>query len=267
MNPLAFLQCHLKDEWRCRLMKVCLLLIERVNPGVDFLMIDNASPIDPRPWLPGEWFDCGVCLPPGTERGFGTVPPIRPADRVLMRFPDAIGHFHDDENRQPPPQDGPGRGIMVGLRMAHLYGYKQVVHHGSDNLCAVPYRRMFDMMFRETACFPKTQDGYYEWDIFLIKDLPWLIESRFIERYDWPSQKPDWQGAPVGELVYENLLQGHFNVLPMRGCRGGMAGVDTHNLEEKYGSGLDWITHVSPEGFAMALRMMGHGDLAPLLRP
>ena len=264
MNTLAFLSTHLRDEWRARLTRTCLTLIDRLNPDIHYLVVDNASPIDPLPWLPGEWLDGGVCLPPGTESGLGTIPD-RPGRRTLVRFPDSLGHFHADERRIPPPMDGPGRAIMVGLRIAHHYGYERVVHQGNDALCAMSYQSLFDQMMKPVACLPDVVDGYPEWDIFTIKDLDWLINFQFIEKYGWPDQKPDWMGAPVGELVYKRIFAGHYDVIPLRGGRGSMHGIDAHNMREKYPDGIDWGTHWSPEGFATFLDMTGHADLIPML--
>lgn len=246
-------------------MRVCLTLIDRLNSDIDYLLIDNASPIDPLSRLEGDWTDGGICLPRGTESGLGTIP-RRPSSRMLLRFPDSLGHFHADEGREPPPMDGPGRAIMAGLRIAHEYGYERVVHQGNDTLCAVSYDSLFAQMTRPTACLPDTPAGYPEWDIWPIKDLKWLIDFQFIEKYDWPSQKPDWMGSPVGEMQYAEILKSHYDIIPLRGCRGGMAGVDAHNMRETYPHGIDWITHVSPEGFETFLEMTDHADLITMLR-
>lgn len=245
-------------------MKTAVTLIDRLNPDLDYLMIDNASPIDPLPWLPGEWLDGGICLPPGTERGLGTIPE-RPARRTLLRFPDSLGHFHADEGREPAPMDGPGRAIMVGLRIAHKYGYERVVHQGIDTLVNVTYDSLFDQMTQPTACLPDTPDGYPEWDVWPIKDLKWLIDFQFIEKYNWPEQKPDWMGSPVGEVQYAELLKDHYGVIPLRGCRGAMSKTYATNMRERYPDGIDFYTHGGIEDFTMCLELMGHADLIPML--
>ena len=150
---------------------------------------------------------------------------------------------------------------MTGLRIAHLSGYDRVVHHGSDNLCSLPYSWFWDHMTKPTAHLGITPAGYPEWDIWPIKDLKWLIDFGFIEKYDWPNQKPDWLGHPVGEVAYETILRGHYDVLPIYGARGGMAGVDAHNMREKFPDRLEYITHVTTEGYAKFLEINGHSDL------
>lgn len=244
-------------------MRACFALIDRLNPDIDYLLIDNASPIDPLPWLPGAWGDLGVCLPAGTEK-LGRVP-VTASRRALLRFPDSLGHFNTDRGREPPPMDGPGRAIMTGLQIAYAYGYERVVHQGIDTLCAVSYDSLFDRMSQPTACLPDTPAGYPEWDIWPIKDLRWLIDFQFIEKYAWPTQKPDWLGGVIGERQYAEILNGHYDVIPLRGCRGDMAGIDANNMREKFPDGIDWATHVSPDGFRLFLEMTGHADLVSML--
>ena len=100
MRDLCFLSCHVREPQRARLIATCIRLIDRLNPGIAMLMIDNGSPLDPLGFLPREWRDCGANL------DGGLIPLLIRDGRHLCRFSDGIGHFNADRHRDPPPQDG-----------------------------------------------------------------------------------------------------------------------------------------------------------------
>lgn len=261
MNPLLCeLSVHLTNEWRGRLLRTCVTLIDRLNPDLDYLLIDNASPIDPTPFLPGAWDDMGVCLSDHGEA------PIKPPGRTIMRFPDAIGHFHHNQGQEPPPRDGPGRSNMTSLKIAYASGYQRSVYQETDCLFVRSYEEGFAQLTKKVGCQDRCSQGYLDWNMRYHADLPWLDEFRFVEKYDWPNQQPDWLGHPVGEFVYEHILGEHLQVLPMRGCRAGMEGVTADNLRERFPDGIEWLTHADELGFTEFLSYTGHDDLIPMLR-
>ena len=262
MKPLLCeLSVHLTSEWRGRLLRTCVTLIDRLNPGgLDILLIDNASPIDPVPWMPGAWDDMGVCL--ATD---GPIP-VKPPGRTIMHFPDAIGHFHHNQGQDPPPKDGPGRSNMTSLQIAYASGYERSVYQETDCLFVRPYEEGFSQLTKKVGCQDRTIQNYCDWNIRYHADLPWLRDFQFVEKYDWQNQKPDWMGAPVGEFVYEHILGDNLQILPMRGCRAGMAGVTTANLRERFSDGIEWITHADQPCFEEFLAYTGFSDMIPVLR-
>lgn len=238
MKTLILTQCHLKTEQQGRLLGTTVRLAQRLNPGYDVLLMDNASPIDPTPFLPKD---------PAVE---------------IERFPDAIGHFsHKFADEREDRRDGPGRAIMTGLQAAIDSGYDRLVYLEDDCLFARPFEEGFAQMTKPVACLPRGRWGYLDWNMFWVADLAWLKASRFIERYDWPTQK---QGpGNEGERIYENLLVPNLNVLPFKGGRG-EGYVNAHNLRAVYPA-CDFLTHVDRECYAEFLRMNGHNDLADKL--
>lgn len=260
MKLLCELSVHLTNEWRGRLLRTCVTLIDRLNPDLDILLIDNASPVDPLPFLPGNWDDMGVCL--STD---GPIP-VKPPGRTVMRFPDSLGHFHVDKQRDPPPKDGPGRSNMTSLRIAYASGYERSVYQETDCLFVRPYEEGFSQLTKKVGCQDKTAQGYLDWNIRYHADLPWLRDFQFVERYDWPNRVGDFRGEPVGEIIYADILGEHLQVLPMRGCRAGMAGVHADNLRERFPDGIEWITHADERGFEEFLKYTGCDDLIPMLR-
>ncbi len=250
-NTLILCQCHLQREEQGKLLGVCLELLHRLNP-YDFLLIDNASPLDPLSFI----------IPHDD----------RPVD--IFRFPDAIGHFspkfvHEHEE----PKDGPGRANMTGLQMARASGYDRVVYIESDSLVFRPLEEGFAKMTKPVACLPRLKWGYCEWAIWWNADIPWLVDThKFIEKYDWPSKTKHHK---EGERIYEDILGPHLQILPWKGDRGDWwpkpdgtwahGWITADNLKVVYPDGLDWITHVQTPCFAEALRMNGHADLVSRL--
>jgi hypothetical protein len=237
MRDLIFLQCHLRSEERGRLMNVAIKLLERLNPDSDILLIDNASPLDPFRFVPYETFT------------------------LYLRFAQAIGHMapaYRDE--RPNPKDGPGRAIMTALRLAMELGYDRASYHESDALLFKPNQWAWDRMTKPVGCQPRTYGGFLDYQAWYIKDLKWFNEFDFIGKYDWKTRGPD----PIGEIVYEQILGEHMEVLPMSGGR--MEGeITEEKLRAVYRDGIDFITHTETNVFAAALEINGHSDLIGLL--
>ncbi len=261
MRLLCELSVHLTSAYRGHLLRTVITLIDRLNPDLDILLIDNGSPLDPLPFLPGApWDDMGVCL--ATD---GPIP-AKPPGRTLMRFGDALGHFHHDARRDPPPKDGPGRSNMTSLRIAYASGYERSVYQETDCLMVRPYEEGFAQLTKKVGCQDKTAQNYPDWNIRYHGDLPWLRDFQFVEKYDWPNRIGDNRGEPVGEQIYADILGEHLQVIPLRGCRAGMAGVTPENLRERYPDGIDYITHTDQRGFEAFLEYTGYADLIPTLR-
>ncbi len=265
-RTLIYAQCHLKAEEQGRLLGVAIELNQRLNPSWDFLLIDNASPLDPVDILSGCAFGEKLLddyLPTELHQGIVNV----------WRFCDAIGHFSPKfTHEMPTPKDGPGRAMMKGLEIARASGYDRVVYAESDTLFAKPFEEGFAQMKRPTACLPRTKWGYLDWQAWWIADLPWLVDQhKFIEKYDWPNQT----GTPEGERVYETILSGYLDVLPWRGGRGDgwirpdgswqPSWITGHNMRTLFPEGIDYLTHCDTDAYKEFLRMNGHDDLVERL--
>jgi len=264
VKTLIFTQCFLKTEAQGRLMATSIKLMERLNPGVDILLIDNASPIDPRIPLGGDWSDLSPVLL--DDAGNILEPLYEPARRSIAVFREAIGHFHYDKHNMVAPRDGPGRAIMTALKIAALSGYDRAAYMESDCLFALPLQWGWDRMVKPCACEPRIPYGYLDWQCWWIRDLQWLVnEFDFPARYDWPNRKPDWMGDLCGELIYEQILGDHLEALPLRGGRGDAIKLTRGKLREMFPTGCDFLTHADVEDFATFLEMNGHADLVQLL--
>lgn len=253
MADLIFLQCHLRSEERGRLMNVAIKLLQRLNPGIDILLIDNASPINPR-----HWFD-----PPDLyilSEMSDVVPKI--GGSSIVRFYESIGHMAPAyAAERPNPKDGPGRAIMRALEIAIASGYDRASYHESDALLSKPNEWAWQRMSQPTACQPFTRyGGFLDYQAWYIADLKWLRDFQFIEKYSWKTRGP----IPCGEIVYEQILGDYMEVLPMTGGR-----MEGDLTEEKfravYADGCDFITHTDTEIFAAFLEVNGHPDLVEYL--
>ena len=249
-NTVIFSQVYLNTAEQGRLMAVCLELTRRLNPGWPLMLMDNASPLDPFAFMPREWVE------------------------HYHRFTDAIGHFSPKYTHEhDEPRDGPGRAIMTALHLARDAGYDRAVHMEADALCAVPFEDGFRRMTKPTACLPRIKWGYLDWQVWWIADLKWLVDDhRFLDKYNWPAKtKHDKEG----ERIYEDLLAGFLEVIPLKGGRGDgyykpdgewVSGwIRADNLAAVFPGGIDYITHVHTSTFAEFLRLNGHDDLAEKL--
>lgn len=293
MKTLVFSQCRVVHDIHGRLLRTCLELVQRLNPGIDVLLIDNASPLSLQPYLTGTPYGwAGLQLP---DEGYTPAhSTILTAHHTVAVFNSAIGHFNHDRHREPPPRDGPGRAISTALSIAMASGYERAAYIEGDCLCFRPVSWGFDYMARirrprydpvsfnltrepditkpvplavaPTVGFqPRLPVGYLDNNVWLFSDLRWLANVRAVERYDWPNRKGDFRGEPTGEQIWERIFADDLSVIPWRGGRAGMCGFDAGNLRERFPDGIDYITHADRAGYCAALSMMGHSDLAPYL--
>jgi hypothetical protein len=267
LKTLIFMQAFLKNEGQCALFRTAMALAERLNPECDFLVIDNAGPMDARIALGGHWSESNdIPLPddgdakalPWSSNGLGK--------RTIAHFASAIGHFHYDKHNMVQPRDGPGRAFTCAATMACLSGYDRLVTMESDLLCALPAEWAFERLDRPVGCQPRMPYGYLDWQVVWIADLKWFVqEFDFPAKYDWPSRKPDWLGDDCGEVIFERILGDYAQPLPVRGGRGDAIKLVRGTLRERFPEGCDFITHVEREDFALFLVMNGQEDLMPPL--
>ncbi len=214
-------------------------LIRKLNPSVQTLVIDNASPVDPKPYAePEMWF----------------------------RTPDALGHFFHDATRDPPPRDGPGRGHALGWSIAMAMDFQRGVYIEADSLFRLPVSWGFDQMTSNVACQPRCKYYAKDWHVWWVRDLKWFREFDFIRRYDWPNRK----GEPLeeaGEIIYANIFGSHAQPLPIRGERGDAIGLNVSNVGQLYPDGIDIATHVGTEFYHHVLRAWGHADISEKFTP
>lgn len=259
-RTLIWSQVHLRSVGQGRLFAACQELIRRLNPEADLLVIDNASPIAPENFIDGPWQQCH--LRPLSE----VVPTLEPGSHVgakvpaMVHFHESLGHFFHGHSHGRPVRDGPGRAHTLALKMALAAGYDRACYIEADCLFRRPVGPIMDAMTRPVGCQPRIKYGYLDWHVWPIKDM--AMASHFIEKYDWKNRVGEPGGELPGEHVYEDIFGDQLEVLPLDVVRGDVYAMTAGNMGQLFPHGLDGLTHVPLDCFALALRQWGFADMA-----
>ncbi len=263
MSLLLWQQVHLRHPDQGRIFKASHELARRLNPEADFLVIDNASPVDPGPYLPAGSLECKLG-PHSIE-----VPQLAPRADLptqgtqVVKFHESIGHFFHGHTYGLPVRDGPGRAHTLALQMALKAGYDRACYIEADCLFRRPVGAIMDAMTQPVGCQARIKYGYLDWHV-------WPLTTRaamqhFITAYDWQHRVGEPGGELPGEHVYEDVFKDMLEVLPITVIRGDTISLTEHNLDLIFPDSLDGLTHVSLACFAMWLRKENHPDLAAIL--
>ena len=252
---ISFQSVHLRTVEQARLFAVSHALIERLNPGIHCLIMDNASPLDPMQFLNGSW-DL-IKIDDDHE-----VPTLK-LSHTIVRFKDSIGHFSyakRDENGKPIDcRDGPMRAVTKAIEIGIASGYERAVYQETDALCSLPYSWWFERMTKPVACQPVCRHGFTDWNVWPMW-LGYMQRSDFVGQYDWRNR----DGTEDGEIVVPRILGDNVEIIPVRGERWEFD-LSPEQFRRIYAGGCDLITHVSRETHAAFLEMSGHSDLVGLL--
>lgn len=257
MRDLIYQQVHLRTQAQGRLWATNQRLIRRLNPDCDFLVIDNASPLDPLAFDDRNWSH--MQLKPMDEHI-----PVLPETTVgsIIRFHESLGHFHYGHSHGLPVRDGPGRAFNLALRSASCSGYRRVCYIESDALFRHPVSWVFDQMKGWVGCQPRCAYGYLDWHVWPIKDMARFMAFDFLGKYDWKNRVGEPGGEKCGEHIYAEIFGDELEVVPMTGIRGDTVDLNEGNFARHFPAGSDYITHVNLTTFALWLEATGHGDLA-----
>lgn len=221
MKTLIFGTTYIATQERQRLTKHWIDLHRRLNPECDFLLIDSASPL-----------------------------PV-PAGVPAHSFADNIGHF-----------GGWGRAWTFGLQSAISGNYDCAVHIEGDSLLRLPVAPIIAEMERQGTVVASVlagggRDWRHNWveTGLMFFDVPYLCESRLIERYDWENRVL----PPYCEVVMRELIGGDLKLMPWR--------TERSNWEDGRGEGItldnvgefDWITHCRPEVYERFMELVMEG--------
>ena len=261
MKTLFWHQIHLRYPEQGRLWATCLKLVRRLNPGIDILVIDNASPLDPFQFVDRIGWDFQQLRPIGEVSAPSIPKPSALPGQSMVRFAESLGHFFHGHTFGGEVRDGPGRAMTLALSMAMREGFDRAAYIEADALYRHPLSWGFDRMTAPVACQPETTYGYLDWHVWWIKDLPWFEQFRFLEKYDWANRKGEAGGEPVAENVYRDILWPHVEPLPVTGVRGETIALGAADIERHFPAGMDLITHVTIDTFARWLEINGHADL------
>ncbi len=213
-------------------------LLTRLNPGVDRLVIDNASPLDPRRFATG-------------------------CDYYHLK--DSIGHFSPTyATERVKPKDGPGRAHTYAWQIAASLGYQRTFYCEADCLFAHPAEWGFAQMTKRIGAQPGVPAyGYkFDWHVVWVADIQWFVHGlKFPEKYGWETRTRH----PAGEVVYQEIMGEEVQELPVRGIRGETVGLNETNYREHFPDGCDLITHAPHGAQSIFLNDIGHADLVEKL--
>lgn len=183
-----------------------------LNPGCDLLLVDSASPVPVR----------GI---------------------PLLQLGDNIGHL----GRKG--RDGWGRAFCAGLQYAIDHGYDFVVHIEGDSLFRQPVAKFCEFMReQEIPAFVCGVNGtkfkefaWVETGIMFFS-VPYIRESNFIERYNWPDGESKKYPNTPEAVIYRMLnADDALNTAPINVMRDDKNILTVENVEE-----YDWISHAAP---------------------
>ena len=210
-------ELELLDFWRAA--------IERFNPGLEWLMIDDGSP--PQ-MLAAAGF--GPAVARFDIAGADPVAIRLDAPRSVASFPSNVGHLKNSLG-----QDGWSRSIVTGVKTAIANGYRHLVVLEMDMYTRLDLRAIVADMRASGAKAVTTRVnpwGFIETALMAL-DVAHLATIRFVDRYDWKrpflTPKPEW--------VYEAILR-DVTIMPWRGGRNDFGRFDAAAIER-----LDLLTH------------------------
>lgn len=230
MKPLLFGTCYVADEPMRDLVITWSRLNRKLNPGLDILLVDSASPFDPRYFLP-------------------TKAPLQ-ANVIVRRFDDNIGHLSRGG------RDGWGRAFCFGIEFAIQWGYSHIAYIDADMLFARPVMPILQKMARvgvKIACPLDPTYGFVE-NGLVFAEVEYLRKIDFVGRYDWPKSPQPESFDKLPERRFEKIVEDDLFLLPIRGLRDDYG----HFAETtNFSFGLDYLTHAKPAGFDFFLKMHG----------
>lgn len=216
-DTLIFATSYVGDFARRDLVKLWANVTTKLNPGVDILLIDSASPVDPRQFL--GWEDY-----PGDGRS-------------VYRFPDNIGHLNITGN------DGWGRAFCKGIEIAIDGGYDFIAHLDSDLIFCKPVTPIVDKLRRSSVkvAMPMGHPYMFTETAVLFASVSYLRDIKFIERYNWSKPK----NGKIPEVQCEEIFADELFCLPLRGMRNDANVITWQNFDRSFPYGLDFFTHSS----------------------
>lgn len=183
MKTLIAGTSYLSDESRCELAGLWLRVARSLNPGMDILVVDSASPFDPANYL-----DCEI-----------------------FRFDDNIGAISRHQ------KDGSGRAFCKALEVGIARGYDYCAFIETDLILAVQVSPVVQRMAKSAVrvCSPLASPYQFpEWGVSFW-DLEYVRASKFIERYGWEKAP----ARPIAEWRVLRLVESDYWQLPIHGRR------------------------------------------------
>jgi hypothetical protein len=212
VRVLIFGTTYCATEEQRDLAAMWAALHRAVNPECDLLLVDSDSPLAIH-------------------------------DVPVLQLGDNIGHLGRGG------QDGWGRAFCAGLQYADVRGYDCAVHVEGDSLFRHPVAKFCEFMTKQDlGAFVCGVNGtrYQEFAWvetgIMFFSVPYIRDSRFIERYDWRDGKskkyPNTPEAVIWKMLRED---DQLNTVPINVMRDDKNTLTTENVME-----YDWISHATP---------------------
>ena len=217
--------------------------IEKFNPGLDWLMIDDGSP---AAMIAAAGFGpefAEIAMP-----GEDPAPIALESPRTLARFAANAGHLRSSRGR-----DGWSRSVATGMQAAIASGYRHLVVVEMDLYTRLDFRAIVAEMRAagEKAVTTRVKPWMFIETALMALDVRHLAAIRFTDRYLWKqpylTPKPEW--------VYEAIL-GDVAIRPWAGGRNDFGAFDGAEVAR-----LDLLTHCRDVG--MYRRFVEAGAPAP----
>jgi len=192
-------------------MKEVLLwsrVTRRLNPNIDILLVDSASPFNPQ------LFARDVT--------------------IHLRQPDNIGH-------PTLGGDGWGRDFCEGISYAIDHDYDWIAFIESDCIFTQPVRPIIDKLCRIGCLAASPFDSRYGWieTNIMFLSVGYLRATNFPARYDWQSH-----AAPYyAELELEKFFSEELLNLPLAGMRNDDNLLNRNNYKKFFPQRWDYLTH------------------------
>lgn len=178
---------YVADEGKRDLVQLWTRVTRHLNPDVDILLVDSASPFDPNSFLP-----------------------MGDSNLYVKRFPDNVGALTQGG------QDGSGRAFCEALDTA-AKEYDYVAFIETDVIFALPVTPFIEKMHKASVKVTSPVAAPYQFPEFGLSfwSSEYLRESKFTARYDWQNV-PKW---PIAEWRVLSLVGEDYWTLPIHGCR------------------------------------------------
>jgi hypothetical protein len=236
-------QTHIQRKAQLDLMLTWYNLSRKLNPGVDYLIIDHASPICPLLHLDDGW----------NVHHFADSDEIitQESPKLFARFKDALGHPNYDGIREACGSD---RGWTRLIDIAIASKYDMFVYVEADLLCVRPIAELIAQMKKPAACANMVYHGVFpEIGVFLAKPAH-LARINFVKKYNWKG--PTY---PAGEYRAWQILYESMQFLPLKGERNRFR-TAANQIQEHFPDGLDYLTHAYMSTQRAFLAQYGHED-------
>lgn len=220
---------YVYDQAMVELTKLWSRVTTHLNPGIDIVLIDPASPFEPSGFLGWTVFS--------DERNVA-FPIDNPSEtkRWVYRFSENIGHLSRGG------EDGAGRCFCKAFELAAAGGYDYLAFCEADILFFRPFTPIIQRMANsgtKVAALPMSQYNFPEFGVSFY-DMKWAKDFDLPGKYDWKKSQP-W---PIPEVRLMNLLQDYLMLLPLYGMRNDQNLLTVENLANCYPyAPIAWLTH------------------------